>query len=129
MKPVRKANRSTRIIRWIARISGSVYVLFLVMMFIGETLDSSGPLLPLPAKHVIGLLLMLVLIVGLVLAWRWELAGGLISVFSMLAFMLVMGEMAFGMLVLAIPGVLFILTYFLAKAEKGADIEIVGENE
>jgi len=128
MEAVKKVDRHTRIIRWIARISGSVFVLFLLMMFIGETLDSSGPLLPLAAKHVIGLLLMLGLIVGLVLAWRWELTGGLIAVVSIFALMLVLGNAPIGMLGFAIPGALFIIAHFRSKGDKPVEVEETAEN-
>ncbi len=74
-----------RIVRWVARIAGSLLVLMVIFFVIGE-----GPPNPLKmsAIEAVALLALLVMVVGLVLAWWREGLGGGLTVGGFVAFWL-----------------------------------------
>lgn len=93
---------------WFARLSGLAVVILLVVMMTGE--NGSGPsgnewlyLAFFPVGFSIGYLA----------GWRWPLAGGIISLVSMVLSLLVMGESYdfsayLTWAVLSLPGILFL---------------------
>lgn len=65
--------------RWTARVAGTVLVLFFLAFFFGEGPPDLSRLTSVERFH---LLCFAALFLGLVIAWKWEGAGGLISVAS-----------------------------------------------
>lgn len=83
-------SQSIKIFRWTLRILSGIFVLFTLFMFLGETLFQNGSLNPKPLSlhDVIQLSMMGIILVGLVLAWKWELWGGIfaLAAYIVLAF-------------------------------------------
>ncbi len=112
--------RSTRVIRWIARIwSLAVFAFAVVWVLIPDPYATE----PVPAADLFLLSLWGVAILGLLIAWRWELAGGVITIATMfireLAWVILKGRWLAGFLifwvVLVPPAVLFILAWRLER--------------
>ncbi len=68
--------KSIKIFRWTLRVLSGIFILFFLVMFIGETLDSTNPL---STNSIIQLSLGGIGLIGLGLAWKWELTGGIIA--------------------------------------------------
>jgi hypothetical protein len=107
-------------IRWVARVWGSAIVALVIMFALMQavTPGAPGP----TAREWVGLLFFPAgVCVGLVLAWRWELAGGLVAVGSFLAFygwMVVSGgRLPAGpyFAIAAAPGALYLLCRLLSR--------------
>ena len=80
MKSVSSTRRNIKIIRWIARIlSILVFVITLSILFTPDPYATE----PVPAEDWFMLSLWGVAILGLVIAWRWEFVGGIITIATM----------------------------------------------
>lgn len=80
-----KTKKTISIIRWITRIIGILIALLFCVFFIGET-DFSKPF-SLPFNEVILILFIPVtLIIGIIIAWKREILGGIIIAASVLLF-------------------------------------------
>jgi hypothetical protein len=80
-------NRTVTTIRWIARILSVLIILFWGIFIVGSLLDSirgGHPSGPLSMHDRMGLTLMFVWLLGLALAWRWELAGAALTLAAFL---------------------------------------------
>jgi len=109
-----------KIIRWIARIWSLFSLALFLLFFIGE---SWGQPLQFTPEELLGLLFFPGgVVLGMILAWKWELWGGLITVASLLAFYLlefIMDRDFPGgpwFLLFAAPGFLFLLVWRLSTA-------------
>ena len=102
------------VVRWLARVWSIISVGLLLLFFIGEGFD--------PAQITffewIGLLFFpLGVSVGLIMAWRWEVAGGRITIGSFLAFYteqyLTSGRFPGGpyFALIAAPGIFFVVCW------------------
>lgn len=104
------------ILRWSGRVLGLMVLFLLTLFYFTGDVGSTE----ITIREYIGLLFFPVgLVIGFVVGWRNELAGGMISVLSVAAFYLVYGMLLSGsirqgsaFMIFAIPGVLF-LTYGL----------------
>ena len=77
------------VIRWIARITASLMAALMLVIFIGEGLASGGGLIPrLTGRETAMMIAFAAAWLGLLLGWRWELVGGLLTVSAMIAFYL-----------------------------------------
>ena len=74
-----------KILRWVLRVLSGLIIVFLLLMFIGETFFGENPGEPLTTNAILQLSVTGVGLIGLGLAWKWELIGGIIS---MVAFIL-----------------------------------------
>ncbi len=72
-------SRTEKTVRWIARILSALIILFWGVMIVGSF--SSRPL---PMRDRMGLTLMFAWLLGLALAWRWELAGAALTLAAFL---------------------------------------------
>ncbi len=111
----RDEDRTTRVVRWIARISSAVSAGLILVIFVGEGLtEGSGALLHLTPREAAMMAAFFALWLGLVLSWKWELYGGLLTVLGLVAFYLfdylLSGEIPRGpfFLVFASPSLLFL---------------------
>ncbi len=68
-----------KIFRWILRVLSGLIIVFFLLMFIGETFFGENPGEPLTADAILQLSLAGVGLIGLGLAWKWELIGGIIA--------------------------------------------------
>ena len=110
------------ILRWIARIWGVASIAIVLLFLFGEGLVTNG-VWP-TATEWIGLLFFpFGLLVGLLLAWRYELAGALVAAGSVVAFygwnFFVNGNWPVGpfFVLLALPAILFIVLAWWQKHE------------
>ena len=65
--------KSYKVLRWILRGLSGLIIIFFLLMFIGESLASMS------ANSVLQLSVMGIGLIGLGLAWKWELTGGIIA--------------------------------------------------
>jgi len=74
-----------RIFRRTLRIMSAIFIVFFLLMFIGETFfqDEAFNPEPMGANSILQLLLFAVSMIGLVLAWKWELWGGILSLVAL----------------------------------------------
>jgi len=119
-------------LRWIARITGTLMVIFLLIMFIGEALEGSKKHEGSPFASVSPLILIIfvvwgVALAGLVVAWWKEGIGGMISLISyMLVYILNLFNKEAAMrwnaitlfLFLSLPAILYLIYWKLDKDEQ-----------
>ncbi len=83
-------SKTTKIIRWTARITSAVTALIIIMFFIGEDYEEGyQPLLNLSLKNSLLMVAFFALWLGLILGWKRELAGGLLTISGLAAFYLI----------------------------------------
>lgn len=105
------------LIRWIARITGSLLLFLLLAFLIGE---GCPPIFGLPLPESLMLFAGIVVLLGILIAWKWEGVGGAMIVGGMLAFYainhLVSGRFPGGALPLFyLPGILFLLCWWQTR--------------
>ena len=108
-------NKTLRIVRWIARISAGIMAALILLIFVGEALDEGfEPFLHMTVRETAMMAAFFAVWLGLLLGWKWELYGGLLTVCGMVAFYLLVylfsGTIPRGpfFLVFASPSLLFI---------------------
>ncbi len=118
-------SKSIRIVRWIARISAGFTAALILLIFIGEGLaEGFGPILHLSVREAAMMTAFVAVWLGLVLGWKWELRGGLLTVCGTAAFYLL--DYAFSgafprnpfFIIFASPSLLFL--YCGLQTRKGA---------
>ena len=107
---MKKKNLSLLIIRWTARIITLFFILTMLLIFFGQIFVGGGP----PVAAWIGILFMPIgVLVGLILAWKWDGMGGIIALVSLIGFhlFLVIRDGAFSFVPFAdltiVPAILF----------------------
>jgi hypothetical protein len=115
--------RAIKILRWIARIWGVIIALVVVMIAVTPDPYAVGP----PSGiEIFYLSLYAVAALGLLVAWKWELIGALISIVAMLT-QAISGSIREGFafmkivsveLVFFIPAVLFIVCWTLSRRKR-----------
>ena len=86
------ANESitTKILRWTARITSGIAALIILMFFLGEDFEEGyQQLLLLSPMNLLLMVAFFALWLGLILGWKWELHGGLITICGLAAFYLI----------------------------------------
>ncbi|MGP8245137.1 MAG: hypothetical protein ACLQVN_11545 [Bryobacteraceae bacterium] len=98
---------------WIARFSALAVTGGFFFLFAGEIFEPHSGAPPTPVEWVaIACLVMAVL--GMLVAWKWELPGALISLCSLGAFVTMVRMRSYGpIFLMAIPGVLFLVDWIL----------------
>ena len=118
----RDESRAVSIVRWIARIASGLAAGLILVIFFGEGIANGfEPFLRLSVRETAMMVAFFAVWLGLVLGWRWELAGGLLTVCGLVAFYLL--DYAFSgtfprgpfFLLLASPSLLFIYCSCSAK--------------
>lgn len=109
------ADRSARALTWTARITGTLLLAFLLFMLVGHlTGDANGPggMTFTTTRDVLAFALFPVcMILGLALAYTWELLGGAVVLGSMSVLFLVRPDLFnFPLLALLVPGFLYFLS-------------------
>lgn len=123
MEIVKNNKKVALIIRWIARIWGSLSLAFM-LLFVGAhligTITGEGE--PIgkfnSASEMISFAFFPVLtIIGLGAAWKWEGLGGFITITGIIGFHLIRPDLIFNPMItgLAIPGLFYILYWILSK--------------
>ena len=101
-------------IRIIAKYWSLFTLGFVLLFIIGEGIK----IMELSTKEAVGLLMFPVgLLTGLFISWRKEIPGSIISIISMIVFIIVIG-INWIIIVLSVPGLLFLLHGILDKSGK-----------
>jgi hypothetical protein len=105
-------------LRWIARFSALVVTGGFFFLFAGEIFEPHSPAPATPMEWIaIACLIMTVL--GMLVAWKWELPGALISLCALGAFVALVRMRSHGpILCMAIPGALFLADWILRTTER-----------
>jgi len=106
--------KSIKIFRWVLRVLSGIFILFFLVMFIGETLDSTNPL---STNSIIQLSLMGIGLIGLGLAWKWELTGGIIALAAYVVLAIINPDTLQFSLLLLYPAtaILFIVLWAISR--------------
>jgi len=117
--------KSILILRWVARIFGSIIVLFMLSLFIGEFLRKGYINVGHPGHYVMFAFSGLSS-VGILMAWRWEGIGGFLGALGIIAFDLInifwvqgskMVGTIIGSLLWLIPASLFIYCWWKTRGK------------
>jgi len=85
----RNGNKTVRVVRWIARVSSGFAAALILFIFIGEGLtEGFEPLLHLSIRETVMMVAFVAVWMGLLLGWKWELYGGLLTACGVAAFYL-----------------------------------------
>ena len=85
-----RKNAAIVVIRWSARILGLIMAVFLLSMFIGESLESNSLPDAIEPIAAIGLALMGIYVVAMFLALKWERVGSLLGVAALGGFFVIL---------------------------------------
>ena len=100
--------------RWLARIVGALLVVFIVCLAIGEGMPNPFAQ---PAKVQVGFLALAMIMAGILAGWRWELAGGILSLAGWCLFCVPIENSRRGLnwfcWALALPGALYLASALL----------------
>lgn len=105
--------------RWIARIVSTFAVVVIVAIAIGEGMPNP---LTQPAMVQVGFVGLALIMVGFFAGWRWELAGGVLSLVGVCLIFgpsIVNGKITWFFAVLIAPGVLYIASHLLRSHAAG----------
>jgi len=76
-----------RILRWIARILASIMAAMILLFFVGETLgEGVQSLSHMTVREIVLMFTFFALWLGLLLGWKWELLGGLLTLCAIIVF-------------------------------------------
>lgn len=107
-----------RILLWTARITGSLLLAFLLFMLVGHLAGDANPegMRFNSAREILAFAFFpCCTIIGLALAYKWELLGGAIAVGSMVALFLLRSDLLQGrFLAMVIPGLLYLVLGMMA---------------
>lgn len=108
-------SKSVCILRWTARILASVMAALILLIFVGETLGDGVPsLFHMTVREILMMFSFFALWLGLLLGWKWELLGGLLTLCAVVVFYVlnffITGTFPGGpfFLILAFPSLLFL---------------------
>ena len=110
---------SFKTFRWVLRVISALMILFSLLMFIGETFFEENSNEPLTANSILQLSVAGIGLIGLGVAWKWELMGGIIS-FAAFIVLVIINPMVLGfyiLLIWPITALMFIFLWAISKAE------------
>ena len=119
------------VIRLIARISAGFSAALILLFFIGEGLTGGfEPLLHMTARETLMMVAFVAVWLGLLLGWKWELYGGLLTACGVTAFYLVDYMFTSTLpgvllpLIFALPGLIFLYCGFQVRMKPEAKDEL-----
>ncbi len=106
-----------KILRWILRVLSGLIIVFFLFMFIGETLFNPKPGKPMSINEIIQLSVNGIGLIGLGLAWKWELMGGIIALVAFIVLAIINPIILKGPLLFIWPiiAILFIVLWALSR--------------
>ena len=107
--------------RLIARIMSAIIVVFASIMFIGETTESNKRVTsePLTSNALLQLILFAIGLSGLIIAWKWEKLGGIISLLAFILIFIVNPDaLLWPMFIFPANAILFIVVGYGSKDPK-----------
>lgn len=111
---------SMSLVRWTARILSSLIVLFYGFFLVAHLIgDEGGPSRPLVWNDYVILATLVVSLVGLVLAWKWEFAGAAITLIAIGICAVVNWKvLVFPGALIPFSAVLYLLSWWLRRASE-----------
>ncbi len=119
-----KLHDGAKIVLWVARVWSLINLGFVILIMGGELLTPHAPP-PTSARDIISMAFFLGMCLGLVIAWRWEAIGGVITLAGLAAFYITLyladGRLPRGpyFVLVAAPGILFLVHWAMTHHEKG----------
>lgn len=113
------------ILRWIARIPGALMSLLFLFMVVGEAISPppNHPNEPMTVDSMVQLSFTVVGILGLLLAWRWEIAGGVLALFAFVALGVVNPRtIPWPLLAFVIPSIIFVFTGWFGRPNRNPTV-------
>jgi hypothetical protein len=113
-----KNNPMATLCRWSARIVGTLLVVLVLVIAIGEGMPNPFTQ---PLAVQIGFLALALIVTGIVAGWRWEFSGGILSTAGWCLFVgSVVGVKRLNLFIalLALPGILYLLSALLRRHDK-----------
>jgi hypothetical protein len=112
-----------KVLRWTARILSALFIAFFLILFIGESMEplKNGTFFkPISMYDKIHLSLMGLIMIGLGIAWKWELAGGIISVTAFIIITSIHRSLIYSpMTFYLLNGLLFLLVWWIDRKNSG----------
>jgi len=115
-------SKTANILRWTARIWGTISLLFLLFMLGAHILGSfsgsaEGGGFGSTREFISFLFFPVSTIIGLALAWKWEGVGGLVTLVGMIAFHVIRPDLILDPMIdgLAAPGLLFLIYWGIIR--------------
>ena len=104
-----------KVLRWILRGLSGLFIAFFILMFIPDFGSESGN--PLTANAILQLSVTGIGLIGLGLAWKWELIGGIIASAAFVVLAIINPSVLKGLIVVIWPltGILFIVLWALCR--------------
>jgi hypothetical protein len=113
-----------KIIRWIARITGALLTLGALLYleeYFGDYFSGNDVFYPDTLERI---LFPYVSVIGFILAWKWEGLGGIITIGGFLGSTIIDPHVTWqeiqGGIMYIVPGILFLLCWFLTKRSEKA---------
>jgi hypothetical protein len=109
---------SIKILRIIARVISAIIVVFALLMFIGEELQSAkrGTSSPMTFNSFLQIAFFAIGLLGLILAWKRELIGGIISLFAFIMIFIINPDaMVLPMFIYPANAIIFIVVAYMSK--------------
>jgi len=106
---------SPTVVRWLARLCGLLIAGMYIFFAVGEFTTPHSGTSPTFVEGT-GIALLSATCAGMLVAWRWELTGAVISLVSLMGFTsLIRVNNHITTVVLAVPGILYILDWLLQR--------------
>jgi sorbitol-specific phosphotransferase system component IIBC len=122
MKHVASAStRSVIIIRWLARIIGTLSIAIFLFLFVAEIVEKGR--IDVESDRIIMTVFMFLAFIGLIIAWKWEGLGGAMALGGLIAFNILAPASPFkgGLLVVTglygLPALLFVFCWWQTKKQ------------
>jgi len=106
-----------KIFRWVLRVLSGLIIVFFLFMFIGEAFFSENPGKPISTNDILQLSTMGLGLIGLGLAWKWVLIGGIIALAAFVALVFINTSVIHPSLLYIVPitAILFILLWTISR--------------
>lgn len=120
---MKNKKRIATIIRWIARIWGSLLFVFVLIMIGGELVEhlSGNPMFFIDSvSDIIGILFFPIFCIGVGIAFKWEGLGGLIIIGATIGTHVADGRLTLDLLsgIFLTSGLLFLIYWFLSRVQR-----------
>ena len=113
--------KSNKELWWIVRILSGLIIAFSIYMFLGQTFGGKPRAEPMDVSSIIGLFFGGLGLIGLGLAWKWELAGGIISLVAFIVIGAMEPTLFITPLVYIYPGTAVLFIVLWAKNKKTSE--------
>lgn len=81
---VSESTGSVTTIRWVARILGALFIAVFLILVVGDFIEKGT--MPVQSDRMPSMAFLLLAFIGLIIAWKWEGAGGSLALGSMIVY-------------------------------------------